>query len=65
VELLDIGAGAVEAAFIPHLVAGFFVSLISGYFALKYLIVLFKSKGIHYFAYYCWSIGIFGLIYFT
>ncbi len=65
VELLDIGAGSVESAFIPHLILGFFVSLVSGYFALKYLIVLFKSKGIHYFAYYCWSIGIFGLIYFS
>jgi undecaprenyl-diphosphatase len=65
VEVLDIGAGNVESAFISHLLTGFFVSLVSGYYALKYLIVLFKSKGIHYFAYYCWSMGIFGLIYFT
>lgn len=64
VEVLGISAGSVEAAFIPHLALGFFVSLVSGYYALKYLIVLFKSRGIHYFAYYCWAIGVFGLIYF-
>jgi len=64
VELLGISMGQIESSYIPHLILGFFVSLISGYYALKYLIILFKSKGIHYFAYYCWTIGIFGLIYF-
>lgn len=64
VEILGISMGQVESSYIPHLILGFFVSLISGYYALKYLIILFKSKGIHYFAYYCWTVGIFGLIYF-
>jgi undecaprenyl-diphosphatase len=64
VELMDIGSGSVESAYFPHLALGFVVSLIAGYYALKYLIALFKSKGIHYFAYYCWAVGIFGLIYF-
>ncbi len=64
VELLSITMGQVESSYIPHIVLGFIVSLISGYFALKYLIILFKSKGIHYFAYYCWAVGILGLIYF-
>ncbi len=49
---------------ILYLIIGFFTALISGYYALKYLIILFKSKGIHYFSWYCWAVGIFGLVYF-
>jgi undecaprenyl-diphosphatase len=46
------------------LIIGFFTAFISGYFALKYFIVLLKSKGIYPFAWYCWAVGIAGLIYF-
>ena len=46
------------------LVIGFVVSLVSGYIALKYLIILLRTKGIHPFAWYCWAVGIAGLIYF-
>ncbi|MDR8390575.1 undecaprenyl-diphosphate phosphatase [Aliifodinibius sp. S!AR15-10] len=46
------------------LVIGFLAAFISGYFALKYLIVMLKTKGIHPFAWYCWTVGILGLIYF-
>ncbi|HLR33158.1 MAG TPA: undecaprenyl-diphosphate phosphatase, partial [Fodinibius sp.] len=43
---------------------GFVTSFVSGYFALKYLIILLRSKGIHPFAWYCWIIGIIGIVYF-
>lgn len=43
---------------------GFVTSFVSGYFALKYLIIMLQSKGIHPFAWYCWVVGISGLIYF-
>lgn len=43
---------------------GFLTSFITGYFALKYLIIMLRSKGIHPFAWYCWAIGLTGLIYF-
>lgn len=46
------------------LIIGFVTSLVSGYFALKYLIILLRTKGIHPFAWYCWALGITGLIYF-
>ncbi|MEX0994688.1 MAG: undecaprenyl-diphosphate phosphatase [Balneolaceae bacterium] len=64
VEILQISIGLVDPSIIPHLILGFFVALISGYFSLKYLIILFKSSGIHYFAWYCWALGIVGLLYF-
>lgn len=43
---------------------GFITALISGYYALKYLIIVLKSRGIYPFGWYCWAIGIFGIIYF-
>lgn len=46
------------------LLIGFLTSFISGYFALKYLIIMLRSKGIHPFSWYCWAVGIAGLIYF-
>ena len=63
-EILDLAETGIGEASIQYLSVGFFASLISGYFSLKYLIKIFKSKGLHYFAYYCWTIGLFGLIYF-
>lgn len=46
------------------LVIGFLTAFISGYFALKYLIIMLQSKGIYPFAWYCWAVGITGLLYF-
>lgn len=46
------------------LAVGFITALVSGYYALKYLIIILKSKGIYPFGWYCWAIGIFGLLYF-
>lgn len=61
--LTMIEAGIQMDAFWP-LVIGFVTSLVSGYFALKYLIILLRTKGIHPFAWYCWALGITGIIYF-
>jgi undecaprenyl-diphosphatase len=47
------------------LIIGFFTAFIVGYFALKYFIILIRNKGIHLFAWYCWAVGIAGLIYFS
>ncbi len=46
------------------LVVGFLTSFISGYFALKYLIIILQSKGIHPFAWYCWALGLTGLFFY-
>jgi undecaprenyl-diphosphatase len=42
----------------------FLASFVSGYYSLKFLLRLFKSKGLHYFAWYCWTVGTLGIIYF-
>lgn len=52
---MDAGAG---------LLIGFLTAFVSGYFALKYLIIMLKTKGIHPFAYYCWALGGVGLLWF-
>ncbi len=60
-EMVEVGVAANDAF---ALIVGFFTAFISGYFALKYLIILLQNKGIHPFAWYCWVLGITGLIYF-
>jgi undecaprenyl-diphosphatase len=61
IELIEQGP---EDALIVSLVAAFLTAFISGYYALKYLIIILKKKGFHYFAYYCWLLGGVSLIYF-
>jgi len=60
-EMMEVG---VSDAQMMSLTVGFLTSFISGYFALKYLILILKKKGFHYFAYYCWVVGGIGLFYF-
>lgn len=61
-ELIETGA---EGALILNLAVAFLTAFISGYFALKYLIIILKKKGFHYFAYYCWLLGGGTLLYFA
>lgn len=63
-ELRDIYESGIESAAVISLVVGFLASFISGYIALTYLIILLKREKFHYFSYYCWALGIFGIIYF-
>lgn len=64
-DLTRIVGSGIDSMIIINLFIGFLTSFISGYFALKYLIILLKKEKIHYFAYYCWGVGIFGLFYFS
>jgi len=63
-EVMEIMENGIEFAAALSLVAGFLTSFLSGYFALKYLIILLKKEKFHYFAFYCWGLGIFGILYF-
>lgn len=63
-ELMEIMENGIESAAAISLIAGFLTSFLSGYFALKYLIILLKKEKFHYFAFYCWGLGIFGILYF-
>jgi undecaprenyl-diphosphatase len=63
-EVIDMIAMGIPMASFWSLLVGFLASFISGYFALKYLIIMLRSKGIHPFAWYCWAVGLIGIIYF-
>ena len=63
-EVNDMIAMGIPMSSFWNLLIGFLTSFISGYFALKYLIIILRTKGIHPFAWYCWAIGLAGLIYF-
>ncbi|RNC79423.1 MAG: undecaprenyl-diphosphatase UppP [Balneola sp.] len=63
-QLREVAEVGISDAQIMSLVVGFLTAFISGYFALKYLIIILKKKGFHYFAYYCWVVGGVGLVYF-
>ena len=60
-EMLEAGISTHD---LIGLTVGFLTALISGYFALKYLIILLKSKGISPFGWYCWILGGLGLLFF-
>lgn len=62
VEMLTLLESGVETAAAGALAVGFLTAFVSGYFALKYLIILLKTRGIHPFAWYCWALGIAGLL---
>ena len=64
VAMLDLMETGIETAAVLVLVAGFLASFISGYFALSYLVSLLKREKFFYFSYYCWAVGLAGIIYF-
>jgi len=61
IDLIQIGISADE---IIHLGVGLIVSFIVGYLSLKWLLSLLRQGHFHYFAWYCYTIAIAGLIYF-
>ncbi|MEX2573956.1 MAG: undecaprenyl-diphosphate phosphatase [Balneolaceae bacterium] len=63
-ELTEIAENGIESAAVVSLIAGFLTSFIAGYIALTYLIILLKKEKFHYFSYYCWFVGIGGIIIF-
>ncbi len=62
-EMVDLFEAGIQLGMMP-LAVGFLTSFLSGYAALTYLIILLKKDKFHYFSYYCWFIGITGVIYF-
>lgn len=63
-EVKDIYVAGIETVALVSLGVGFLASFLSGYIALTYLIKLLKREKFHYFSYYCWAMGIFGMVYF-
>jgi undecaprenyl-diphosphatase len=62
-ESFEISSADVSIDFTALLV-GFISSALSGYLALILLIKVIKRFGIHWFAIYCWCVGLMGLWYF-
>lgn len=63
-ELGEIISTGLTPSLLIHLTIGFITAFVSGYFALKFLIKVLKSKGIWPFGWYCLALGVFGLLYF-
>ncbi len=63
-EVGEIAETGIAMEAVLSLFAGFLTSFIAGYYALKYLVILLKRDKFHYFSYYCWAAGLFGMIYF-
>jgi len=63
-QLLDLmkgSAGAVESLAVG-LVAGFVMAFVSGYAAIAVLLEVLRRRGLVPFAWYCWAVGLVGLI---
>ncbi|MEX1211311.1 MAG: undecaprenyl-diphosphate phosphatase [Balneolaceae bacterium] len=63
-EIIDLQDAGLDAAAIGALTAGFLTSFLSGFLALSYLIRLLKREKFHLFSWYCWAVGIFGIVWF-
>ncbi len=60
-DLLEVGISTDETII---LLIGLVISFIVGYLSLKWLLQLLRKGKFHYFAWYCFTIAIFGLFYF-
>lgn len=58
-ELRHAGSSSIDASL---LAVGFAVSALSGYFALRLLLRFLRKGTFHQFSWYCWSVGIAGLV---
>jgi undecaprenyl-diphosphatase len=61
-SLLAAMKGGIEWSLLLVYLIGFIVSVILGYFAIQFLRIAAAKKRMHYFAYYCWAIGVLTLI---
>jgi undecaprenyl-diphosphatase len=60
-DLLEVGINASETLVLG---VGLIVSFMVGYISLKWLLTLLRKGKFHYFAWYCFTLAIFGLFYF-
>ena len=60
-QVLDLIELGVQWDALQVLIIGFLSSVISGYFALKYLIIVLKKSGFYLFSFYCWAVGLVGI----
>ena len=63
-EIVEIAQNGIEYGAVLALTGGFIASFTSGYLSLRYLIILLRKDKFYLFSFYCWAVGIAGLIYF-
>jgi undecaprenyl-diphosphatase len=63
-KVIELTKTGIDADGILILLIGFITAFVSGYLALRYLIMLLRNRGIDPFAWYCWLVGLAGLYYF-
>jgi undecaprenyl-diphosphatase len=62
VEAKDLFTTGLESAMLFNYLVGTLVAFISGIFAIKVFIRMLSGSKFHYFAYYCWAIGLIVII---
>lgn len=63
-EVLDLIQVGVSSDELTILGVGLIVSFVVGYISLKWLLQILKQGRFHYFAWYCFAVAVFGLLYF-
>jgi len=62
VEAKEMLTTGLESAMLVNYLAGALVAFVSGVFAIKIFIRMLSASKFHYFAYYCWTIGLIVII---
>lgn len=60
-NLKDVSAEHIQVNYLPMFI-GMLASALIGFICIKLLIVLLRNKKYHYFAYYCWAVGLISII---
>jgi undecaprenyl-diphosphatase len=60
-----VNEGGLAAVFNLPLISAFVTSAIFGYLAIRVLLSFVQTGRLHWFAYYCWGVGIAGTLYFA
>ena len=61
-EMSGAERSAMDIEILPTAI-GFIAALVSGVLACRWMIQLVKNSKLRYFAYYCWVVGMIGLVY--
>ncbi|MBM4235989.1 MAG: undecaprenyl-diphosphate phosphatase [Firmicutes bacterium] len=63
IEARELITTGLERVMLFNYLTGTFVALVSGVFAIKFLVRILSGNKFHYFAYYCWVIGLIVIIF--
>ena len=61
-KIVEMAETGIDITALWILIVGFLSAFVSGYYALKYLIKVLQKGGLHWFALYCWALGLVALV---